>query len=733
MHTFRIPLIIIFIFLVTLQGYSAQIPQVPLSLWVSLRSDAREQVRKIIRAEVDNREGFSTSQEEKANLDAVEDEKEKEDTGYKKSIVTANKEFIRAKKGRDDLTTQFQAASTELEEQQKNIKTIRGGIENLDSQTARYNQDVVTQQESLKKWLQTEKQGEALVAVIFTRGFKDKAHTLESMADRASAPLMAQHMGTYIQSYTTIINAVLSVDFIRAIEEGTAKWNNEEPLRIELEKGNKGTTYLRLKRYELYPFQPPKGGTVAAKTASGNLQAVVVTNRKELDGFLAGNGYSPAKYALDRADAMLKETAQMNAAAGESLNEQVRSFRDRINSLQEKIASAKADKETQLSILAKKEDLYRKTAQETSAVQTRKEEADRTFQETQKTLHNIRRVRESIIIKTALTTARGSQTPAEVSAEAIIDKLAEVKNDAKTQHTSSTTEVTNFQVSAESSFQAVTEARITAVRLISFINEGDSVRVKMAFRVNTVMEEPTEEAPKVKPRPAQKAQEETDTEDAPKVKPQAVQKSPDEQDEEVAGDKPQPTPKAPEGNKFSRFIPSFLKQTDEQDGKSAKKPDGEKVTPPKEPVKRNPKAIGNAEANDVLFEVINVKQSGNEISVFVDVTNMAEEDPRSVAIYDENFKWTKSKITDTTGKEYDVSQVLFWKEKQKISIYEAGKQGVQIEARTKQTAQLIFKKVPSNMKTIKKLLIHPFVYWRVVFVWKWQEHDLVFQNVRMGH
>jgi len=55
--------------------------------------------------------------------------------------------------------------------------------------------------------------------------------------------------------FTQVIDNVLSVDFIRAIEEGTAKWNNEEPMRIELEKGNQGTTYLRLKRYELYPFQ----------------------------------------------------------------------------------------------------------------------------------------------------------------------------------------------------------------------------------------------------------------------------------------------------------------------------------------------------------------------------------------------------------------------------------------------------------------------------------------------
>ena len=77
MLKFRIPLIIIFILLLTLQGYSAS----PLlSRWVTLRCDSKEQVKKIIHCEVDRQEDFSVPQEEKANLNAVEYEKEKEDT-----------------------------------------------------------------------------------------------------------------------------------------------------------------------------------------------------------------------------------------------------------------------------------------------------------------------------------------------------------------------------------------------------------------------------------------------------------------------------------------------------------------------------------------------------------------------------------------------------------------------------------------------------------------------------
>jgi hypothetical protein len=297
-------------------------------------------------------------------------------------------------------------------------------------------------------------------------------------------------------------------------------------------------------------------------------------------------------------------------------------------------------------------------------------------------------------VKTALATTRGSQSPAEASAEAIIDKLAEVKNDAKTQHSTSTTEVTNFQVTAESSMQAVTDARITSVRLISFINEGDSVRVKMAFRVRTVLEEQGEERPRVALEPPPKA----------KTRKKAARV---------------PTP--PVEEKIARVTPPVV----EEDRRTVAPPE-----PVREPVRRNPNALGSAEAKDVLFEIISIKISGNEITVTVDVTNLTE-DYRYVALYDEAYRWTKSKLWDPAGKEYEVSQVVFWKGDQKTSMYDAGNRGVPLDARASQTAQLTFKKTPSNLKMIKKLTLHPFVYWKRVF-WTWQEQDLVFQNLRVS-
>ena len=624
-------------------------PQIVLLRWVSLSTDSPDTVREIIRSEVDNREGFSTTREEKANLKAVEDEKERDDSDYKNSIISSNKEFVRAKKKRDDTTTQFQATTTELEESAKGIKTIRATIENLDGQIDRYDQDIKTQQDSLKRWLVTEKQGEVLVAVIYTRGFKDSAHDLESTADKFSSPLIASHMGTFIQSFTKIINNFTAVDFIRATEEGTAKWNNEEPVRIELETAEKGTTYLRLKRYELYPFQENRSGTMKASAPpSAKYKVAIVKSRKDLDAFMTQNLYPPKNYELNRIDRLINDTNQSNNVAEEGLNEQVKSFQERISSLQEKESSAKSEKETQKMLLKRREESYYKMSLDVAAIREKKDATERQFHEAQAALQEKKRIHESIIIKTALATTKGSQTPAESSAEAILDKLAEVKNDAKTQHSSSTTEVTNFKVSAESSTQSITEARIIALRLISFINEGDSVRVKMAFRVKTVLEEQTPTAETVKP-PSE---------------PSVVSS--------IWGTKSEPKPEPKTETKSEAAV--------EPTKEKAKTIEKVKIVAP---FKRNYRPLATKDALGCLFDLRSFSRTKDGLQVIVDVIN-TDEAVRKVAFYDEKFgTWPRSRIYVTSNKYYETTRAYVLRGSQKIMMFDIDSRGRGIEIQHK--------------------------------------------------
>jgi hypothetical protein len=670
-------LISVVVLFMAVQAYSAT----SVSKWVSLDSDLKSRIQRIIQSEVENREGFSVQEDEIFNTRMVEEERQKENSAYKNTIDSANREFARSKKRRDDLTAQFQTAAYDFEEFQKNNKTMRSGIDNINNQIARYELDIKTQQDSLKKWLQTEKQGEAIVAVIYTRGFKDKVHDLESLADQASAVLMAQHMGTYIQSFTRVIGNVLSIDFIRAIEEGTAKWNREEPIRVELEKGNRGTTYLRIKRYELYPFQASTTGRSTPSAEARKMKALVLTSMKDLQSFLLQNNYPAQNYELGRAEGMIRETIQNNSQADEGLREQVHSFREKIDALQAKVAGARSDRDLQGAQLMKKEAQGGKIQTDLDALKDRKNAAEKAFQDSQTVLHEIKRTHESIIIKTSLATPRGSQTPAEASAEAVIDKLEEVRNDARTQHSSSTTDVMNFQVVGESAIQAVTEARIIGVRLISLINQGDSVLVKMAFRVRTELEEKKKEPP----------QRGTDREPAPipmaKIAP------------------PSETPRV-----------------------------AEEKRPPPEPEKtvaaprRTSQAIASAETDDFLFELTSLKMSGGELTFFMDAVNKTDR-TRYLAVYDQSSRYTKSTLIDETGKSHEVKQVYLWEGNQKTSAYDASR-GVPVESKQSVIVEMIFKEIPPGTRVVKLLNIHPYTAIRLIF-FKWNDVDLPFKDIRV--
>ncbi len=681
MNKFKLSLALIFI-LLTAYTY-AEPPQLR---WVSLSMDSRNTVREIIRSEVDCREGFSTRSEEKANLKAVEDEKEREDTDYKNAIVAANKEFTRAKNKRDDITTQFHATSTELDEAAKGIKTVRATNENLDAQIGRFEQDINTQKISLKRWLQSEKQGEALVAVIYTRGFKDSVHNLESTADKASAPLIAQHMGTYIQSFTRVFNNIVTVDFIRATEEGTAKWNNEVPLRMELEQSTKGTTYLRLKRYELYPFQDSNSGKIVPVAPSEKYKVAILSSRKDLDTFLTQNQFNPKNYELQRVDNIIRDTNQNNLTAQESLNEQVKSFRERIDQLQKKIRTAKDENENQKSLLKRKEDIYYKLSLDVAAIREKKDMAERQFHEAQTALQEKKRTHESIIIKTALATTKGSQTPAEASAEAILDKLAEVKNDAKTQHSSSTTEVTNFQVTSESSMQAITEARIIAIRLISFVNEGESVRVNMAFRVRTVLEDQEDKEPLRKKS----------------VHDKAIKKPVYKSDDALPEVKPTPVPETP---KKAAIAPPF---------------------------QRGYHPLATANALGCIFDLQSIRRINDDIQVLLEVINTSP-DVRSVAFYDEHFgRWNKSLIYDEANKYYPTKSACLLQGTQKTLMYDLDRRGrgITIQPQTSTVIELTFANIPADVKTIK-LNLHPFIYYKSGWRPTWQEFDLAIPNIQL--
>ncbi|MBA4423544.1 MAG: hypothetical protein C0390_10700, partial [Syntrophus sp. (in: bacteria)] len=86
---------------------------------------------------------------------------------------------------------------------------------------------------------------------------------------------------------------------------------------------------------------------------------------------------------------------------------------------------------------------------------------------------------------------KASQTAIEAAAEAIADKLAEVKNDARMQYARNTREAAQVLMTDKKAEPAETDARIIGVKLLSFIGEGEIVRIKVALRVQIALKEET--------------------------------------------------------------------------------------------------------------------------------------------------------------------------------------------------------------------------------------------------
>jgi sulfatase modifying factor 1 len=467
-------------------------PALPSNPWLNLSSDARDVVRKAVIEELNKYKVYSTPQEDTANWKSSEEEKNRQDEVNRDNVDKALQSFIKAKNTRDDLAAQVQSLSTDADDSFKQIKTIRTTIENIDNSLVRWYQDMMTYQKSFEQGLSAEKQGSALVAVTYTVDLKDTQNALDNLADQISLPLLAERKGIYMQSFSKALENVLSEDFIRGMTDGAFVGNREKPLLIVLAKESRGVTYLRLKRYDFFPFQTPKSEQVPAPAVSSPaLPAVVVHSLKDLDEFLKKANYSLSSKDLKDVEGLVRDAGMDNTQAKERLDEQIRSFREKNANLQKKIADSCYDRDTWDVALEKLESRHDPMRQELSKIRMQMNVVERSFQEMRQLLQEKISIQETIIPMKDAAFLKGSQTPAEVAASAIVDKLAEVKNEAKIQYPRYTREATQVLITDKKAEPAEIDARIIGVKLLSFVSDGDIVRTKLAFRIRISPREET--------------------------------------------------------------------------------------------------------------------------------------------------------------------------------------------------------------------------------------------------
>jgi class 3 adenylate cyclase len=130
-------------------------------------------------------------------------------------------------------------------------------------------------------------------------------------------------------------------------------------------------------------------------------------------------------------------------------------------------------------------------------------------------------------------------------------------------------------------------------------------------------------------------------------------------------------------------------------------------------------------AADIGFMLSAAERKGRVVTLTVRLKNTAA-DGRSVALYDDRYSWTKSRLTDESGQAYEVREVYFRKGAKRISMHDTGKTGIPIDGGATVTAHLVFKQI-SDGSGRATLNLHPFVY----YGWRWTEHDVNFPDIAL--
>ncbi len=134
-----------------------------------------------------------------------------------------------------------------------------------------------------------------------------------------------------------------------------------------------------------------------------------------------------------------------------------------------------------------------------------------------------------------------------------------------------------------------------------------------------------------------------------------------------------------------------------------------------------PRPKTSVKADDIEFTLNSWKSTATEIVFQVRITNHSAVD-KSVALYDDYFRWTKSKLSDQSGKTIDVSKVSFTKNNSTTTAGASGTQGFPVAPGESALVTLTFKK---SGKAFQSLILHPFIYQGR----NWKEHDL---SIKLG-
>ena len=140
--------------------------------------------------------------------------------------------------------------------------------------------------------------------------------------------------------------------------------------------------------------------------------------------------------------------------------------------------------------------------------------------------------------------------------------------------------------------------------------------------------------------------------------------------------------------------------------------------------------IAVAEKFEFLFQLNNVKVSGNEVTYYVVATNQADYKQYFVA-YDETVGYTLSTMTDLSGDVQTVNLVHMWQGEIRKHASEAHR-GIPVDTGQSVTVELTFRDISPNITTVPEFSLYPYIATRnFIGVYSWNSDYVPFTNVRI--
>lgn len=140
------------------------------------------------------------------------------------------------------------------------------------------------------------------------------------------------------------------------------------------------------------------------------------------------------------------------------------------------------------------------------------------------------------------------------------------------------------------------------------------------------------------------------------------------------------------------------------------------------------KVIASRTEDEYLYELLHVSISGGDIVCTVRMTNKANY-WRKVIFYGGESRYTKSTLTGSNGQTYEVTEIYKYENNAHYLLREGER--ITVLAGASMMLQFVFRNMPS-MRSVKTLAIHTYSGTRSFVVYRWREHDAVFNSLKLS-